>query len=236
MKKLILLLTVVTTFNVTAQTESELLKHFEAYHKEMKGQGDVQGVINALTHLNVIESSVQRLDTLAYIYVTEGRNLEALNTIGIDINPTDSDINTEVKAIALKALNQPERAVVFYEELFKRNANSYIAYEIADLKTQLQDFAGAKARVDYGLTNVQPDMKRAFYESQQPYEVSLKSALTYMKALIIFNMNQTDNLDQAITLLGDALTMDANFNLAKISKDALEARKAKEATTPEKKN
>ena len=236
MKKLILLLAVVTTFNVTAQTKSELLKHFEAYHKEMKGQGDVQGVINAMTHLNVIQPSQQRSDTLAYIYVTEGRNLEALNTIGIDLNATDSDINTEVKAISLKALNQPERAVVFYEELFKRNANSYVAYEIADLKTQLQDFASAKAKVDYGLTNVKPEMKRSFYESQRPYEVSLKGALTYMKALVVFNMNQTDNLDQAITLLGEALVMDANFNLAKISKDALEARKAKGTATPEKKN
>jgi tetratricopeptide (TPR) repeat protein len=236
MKKLILLLAVVTTFNVTAQTKSELLKHFEAYHKEMKGQGDVQGVINAMTHLNVIQPSQQRSDTLAYIYVTEGRNLEALNTIGIDLNATDSDINTEVKAISLKALNQPERAVVFYEELFKRNANSYVAYEVADLKTQLQDYASAKAKVDYGLTNVKPDMKRAFYESQNPYEVSLKGALTYMKALVVFNMNQTDNLDQAITLLGEALAMDANFNLAKISKDALEARKAQATAAPQKKN
>jgi hypothetical protein len=84
----------------------------------MKGQGDVQGVINAMTHLNVIQPTQQRLDTLAYIYVTEGRNLEALNTIGIDQNATDSDMNTEVKAIALKAVNQPERAVVFYEERF----------------------------------------------------------------------------------------------------------------------
>ena len=236
MKKLILLLAVVTTFNVTAQTKSELLKHFEAYHKEMKGQGDVQGVINAMTHLNVIQPNQQRSDTLAYVYVSEGRNLEALNTIGIDKNANDSDINTEVKAIALKALNQPERAIVFYEELFKRNSNSYLAYEIADLKTQLQDFAGAKAKIDYGLTNVKPDMKRAFYESQQPYEVSLKAALTYMKALIVYNMNQTDNLDQAINLLGEALTMDANFNLAKISKDALVARKAEGTTTPKKKN
>ncbi|MFD2916884.1 tetratricopeptide repeat protein [Psychroserpens luteus] len=236
MKKLILLLAVVTTFNVTAQTKSELLKHFEAYHKEMKGQGDVQGVINAMTHLNVIQPNQQRSDTLAYVYVSEGRNLEALNTIGIDKNANDSDINTEVKAIALKALNQPERAIVFYEELFKRNSNSYLAYEIADLKTQLQDFAGAKAKIDYGLTNVKPDMKRAFYESQQPYEVSLKAALTYMKALIVYNMNQTDNLDQAIALLNEALTMDANFNLAKISKDALVARKAEGTSAPEKKN
>ena len=69
-------------------------------------------------------------------------------------------------------------------------------------------------------------MKRAYYESNRPYEVSMKGALTYMKALVVFNMNQTDNLDQAIDLLNEAMTMDANFNLARLSKEALEARKA----------
>ncbi|WP_460220556.1 hypothetical protein [Psychroserpens sp. MEBiC05023] len=225
MKKLILLLAVIITCNVSAQTKSELLKHFEGYYKQMKSQGDVQGVINAMTHLNVIESNQKRLDTLAYIYVSEGRNLEALNTIGIDQSTTDSDLNTEVKAIALKGVNQPQRALVFYEELFKRNSNSYLAYEIADLKIQTQDLAGAKAKVDFGLANVKEDMKRAYYESQRPYEVSMKGALTYLKALILFNMNQTDNLDTAIGLLDEALAMDANFNLAQLSKDALVARK-----------
>jgi tetratricopeptide (TPR) repeat protein len=233
MKKLVLLLAVITTFSATAQTNSELLKHFEGYYKQMKGQGDVQGVINAMTHLNVIQPNQKRLDTLAYIYVSEGRNLEALNTIGIDQNATDSDLNTEVKAIALKGVNEPQRALVFYEELFKRDSNAYLAYEIADLKIQTQDLAGAKAKIDFGLTNVKPDMKRAFYESQRPYEVSLKGALTYLKALILFNMNQTDNLDKAIALLDEAMVMDANFNLAKLSKDALVAKKTE---TPEKKN
>ena len=95
------------------------------------------------------------------------------------------------------------------------------------MKIQLQDFAGAKASVDFGLINVKPEMKRAFYESQRPYEVSLKSALTYLKALIVFNMNQTDNLDSAINLLNESIAMDANFNLAQLSKDALVAKKEK---------
>jgi len=225
MKKIILLLAVVVTFSATAQTKSELTKHFEAYYKQMKSQGDIQGVINAMTHLNVIQPNKARLDTLAYIYASENRNLEALNTIGIELAPTDTDMNVEVKAIALKAVNQPERALVFYEELFKRDANAYLAYEIADLKIQTQDLAGAKAKIDYGLINVKPDQKKAYYESQRPYEVSLKGALTYLKALILFNMNQTDNLDTAIATLDEALALDTNFNLAKISKDALIAKK-----------
>lgn len=221
MKKILCLAVLMTSMSITAQTKTELLKHFESYYKQMKSQGDVQGVINAMTHLNVLQPSQQRLDTLAYIYVSEGRNLEALNTIGIDNNTTDSGINTEVKALALKALNQPKRALVFYEELLKKTPNSYLAYEIADLKTQTQDLAGAKAAVEYGLANVKPDMKKAFYEMQQPYEVSMKGALTYLKAIILFNINKVDNLDQAIGLLDEAIAMDANFNLAQISKDAL---------------
>ena len=226
MKKILCLVVIMASMSITAQTKTELLKHFEGYYKQMKNQGDVQGVINAMTHLNVLQPSQQRLDTLAYIYVSEGRNLEALNTIGIDNNATDSNISTEVKALALKALNQPQRAVIFYEVLFQKEPNSYLAYEIADLKTQTQDLAGAKASVDYGLVNVKDDMKKAFYETQQPYEVSMKGALTYLKAIVLFNMNKVDNLDQAIGLLDEALVMDANFNLAQISKDALQAMKA----------
>ncbi len=234
MKNLLLLVAVLSTLNMTAQTKTELTKHFEAYYKQMKAQGDPQGVINAMTHLNVLQPNQKRLDTLAYIYVSEGRNLEALNTIGIEKSPTDSDINTEVKAIALKGVNQPDRAVVFYEELFKRDSNPYLAYEIADLMAQTQNLGGAKAKVEYGLANVKDDMKRAFYESQRPYEVPLKAALLYMKGLVVFQMNQTDNLDQAINLLNEALTMAPNFSVAKLSKDALEAKKAEPAKKEEK--
>ena len=226
MKKILCLVVLMASMSMTAQTNTELLKHFEGYYKQMKSQGDVQGVINAMTHLNVLQPSQKRLDTLAYIYVSEGRNLEALNTVGIDNNATDSDISTEVKALALKALNQPQRALVFYEVMFKKTPNTYLAYEIADLKTQTQDLAGANASIGYGLANVKPEMKKAFYETQQPYEVSMKGALTYLKALVLFNMNKIDNVDQAIGLLDEAIAMDANFNLAQISKNALVAIKA----------
>ena len=225
MKKILCLLAIFFGLQSFAQSNSELKKHFVAYYQEMKGQGDIQGIINAMTHLNVLEPSQARKDTLAYIYVSEGRNLEALNVLGIEKNPNDSDINTEVKALALKGMNQPQRALVFYEEMFNRNANPYLAYEIADLKTQTQDLAGAKASVDYGLSNVKDDMKRAYYESQRPYEVSLKAALTYMKALVVFNMNKKDNIDEAIKILDEAMVMAPNFNLARLSKDALMSQK-----------
>ena len=214
-----------STLGITAQTKSELKKHFEAYYTQMKKQGDVQGIINALTHLDVLEPSQARKDTLAYLYITEGMNVQALNTIGIEKNPTDSNMNIEVKAVAFKSLNEPARALEQYEILFKRVPSPNLAYEVADLKIQTQDIAGAKTAVEYGLANVKDDMVRTFYETQQPYQTSLKAALLYLKALIIFSENQNENVESALAIMNRALAIDPNFNMAKISKDALLARK-----------
>lgn len=225
MKKIAILLIVMSSVGLTAQTKTELKKHFEAYYSQMKKQGDIQGIINAMTHLDVIEPLQARKDTLAYIYVSEGRNLEALNTIGIEKNPTDTNINVEVKAIALKALNQPARALEQYEVLFERLPSPNLAYEIADLKLQTQDVPGATASIEYGLANVKDDMVRTFYETQQPYQTSLKAALLYLKALAIFSENQNENVEASLAIMNRALAIDPNFNLAKVSKDALLSRK-----------
>ncbi len=121
-----------------SQTNSELQKHFEAYYTEMRKQSDINGVINALTHLNVLSPSVERRDTLAYVYANNNQHLQALNTIGIEKNDTDSDLAVQVKAISLKALNQPKRALEQFEVLYSRQPNAYLAYELADLKIQIR--------------------------------------------------------------------------------------------------
>ena len=55
MNKLIGLIIFVIAFQAKGQSSDALLTHYEAYYKQMKKQGDVQGVIDALTHLNVIK-------------------------------------------------------------------------------------------------------------------------------------------------------------------------------------
>ena len=109
MRKLLLLVFLLpATIFVQAQSSAELTKHYEAYYAQMKKQGDVQGIVDALTHLNVLKPSQARLDTLAYVYMSDSRFIQALNTIGIDPNPSDSDIAVEVKAISLKNINEIE--------------------------------------------------------------------------------------------------------------------------------
>ena len=140
------------------------------------------------------------------------------------MNANDSDIALQVKALALKALEQPNRALLHFQEMFKRNPNPYLAYEIADLKIQVGENAGALTDIEYGVANATPEMKYAFYERQQPYEVSLKAAFIHLRGLAQYNMNK-NNIDKAIASFDEALALDPNFNLASLSKQALEARK-----------
>jgi tetratricopeptide (TPR) repeat protein len=207
-----------------SQTQEELKKHYEAFYKEMRLQGDVNGIITALTHLNVIAPSKERRDTLAYVYMNNNQHMQALNTIGIDKNENDSDLAVQIKAVSLKALNQPKRALEQFEILFKRDQSPYLAYELADLKIQTGDNEGAAANIEYGIANAKDDMKYAFFERQQPYEVPLKAAFYHLKGLMQYNINKED-VDAAIASIDEALKIEPNFNLASLSKQALESRK-----------
>ena len=226
MKKLVGILIFVFALQINAQDNSTLLKHYEAYYKQMKIQGDVQGVINALTHLNILAPNKARLDTLAVLYMNDGKHIQALNTIGIDKNASDSNMAVEVKAVSLKTLNQPQRALVHFEELFIRQPGVKIAYELADLKIQLNDLAGASTHISYGIENAKEEIKQTFYETQTPYQVSIKAAFLYLKGLVKFKENTTLNIDAAIALLDEALQVAPNFNMAQISKNALLKMKA----------
>ncbi|GAA4938638.1 hypothetical protein GCM10023314_09070 [Algibacter agarivorans] len=221
MKKLFGLLLLVSSFMLSAQTSSELIAHYETYYKQMRAQGDVQGIINGMTHLNILSPSQAREDTLAYIYMNENKFMQALNTIGIEKNATDSDISVEVKAISLKSVKQPKLAIGFFEELFKRGPNALIAYELAELSMQIQNLTEAEKHIAYGLANAKDDEKKAFYETQTPYEVPLKSAFMYLNAIHIFNKDKKTNIDAAVDVLDAALKTAPNFNLIQLTKNEL---------------
>ncbi len=195
----------------------------------MRLQSDVNGVISALTHLNILVPTQERRDTLAYIYANNNQHMQALNTIGIEKNEDDSDLSVRVKALSLKALNQPKRSLEHFEVLYQRSPNAYLAYELADLKIQTGDNAGASVNIEYGITNAKDEMKYSFHERQQPYEVSLKAAFLHLKGLMKYNKDKND-IDGALALIDEALKLDPNFNLASLSKQALSSRKDQPAT------
>ena len=228
MKNFITIAIFIFAASLQAQESKNLLDHYSNYYKQMKSQGDIQGVINALTHLNIIDPNEKRKDTLAVLYMNEGRFIQALNTIGVESLDSDSDMAVEVKAISLQSLNEIERALPHYEELFKRKPNPYIAYELADIKIQLNDFLGALKHITFGIANSNDDIYRNYFDTQTQYQVPMKAAFIYLKGLLTFKENKEENIDKAITLMDEAIELAPNFNLAKISIDALNAQKTAE--------
>ena len=225
MKTNIVTVLLISTFFSFSQDNSTLLNHYEDYYNQMKTQGDVQGVINALTHLTILSPNQSRKDTLAVLYMNEGKHIQALNTIGIEPNENDSDMAVEVKAISLQVLNQLERSVIHFDELYRRNPNPLIAYELADIKIQLDDLLGATKHITFGIANSKEGVSRTFYESQNQYQVPMKAAFLYLKGLVKFKEDKLLNIDASIAIMDEALAIAPNFNLAKISKDALLSQK-----------
>lgn len=204
-----------------AQNQQNLLEHYKAYYAQMQKQGDVDGVINAMTHLLVLEPNVARQDTLAALYMNEGKYMQALNILGIQKDETDTDMAVEVKAVSLKSLNEPVRALEHYELLFKRKPSVGLSYELADLKIQTNDLTGANLNITYGIANSSAGMMKPYYEAQTPYQVPIKAGFIYLKAITKFRENPEVNHASAIALLDEALAMAPEFNLAILAKTAI---------------
>ena len=225
MKNIITILALLISISAFSQSNQELLSHYQKYYKQMQSQSDIQGVINALTHLNILIPNQARTDTLATLYMNEGRHVEALNTIGIEKNEADSDLAVQVKAFSLKAINDIDQSLIHYEELFKRKPNPFIAYELAEMKIRKGDLMGATRNITFGIANSNGDIVRNYYETQQPYSVPMKAAFIYLKGLVKINEDRENNIDETIGIMEEALAVAPNFNMAKISIDALTAQK-----------
>ncbi len=213
-----------------AQTNSDFTEHYKMYYAQMQKQGDVQGIINAMTHLLVLEPNVARKDTLAAYYMNEGKYIQALNLLGIEKDTLDSNMAIEVKAVSLKSLNELDRALVQYELLFKRLPSASLAYELADLKISTNDIMGANLNITYGIANSTEQMMKPYYETQTPYQVPLKVGFMYLKAIAKFRENPETNHDAAIELLDASLEIVPNFNLATLAKNAIASKKSQTIT------
>jgi tetratricopeptide (TPR) repeat protein len=174
-----------------------------------------------MTHLLVLEPNTSRKDTLAALYMNERKYIQALNILGIQKQDTDSDMAVEVKAVCLKSLNEPARALEHFELLFQRKPSVDLAYEMADLKIQIDDIVGANASIAYGISNSLDETMKPYYETQKPYQVPIKAGFLYLKAIAKYRENPETNYDAATTILDQALSIAPEFNLATLAKNAI---------------
>ena len=83
---------------------------------------------------------------------------------------------------------------------------------------QIQNLPEADKHIAYGLANSKADDKKAFYETQTPYEVPLKAAFMYLNALTTYSKDQKANIDAVLDILDATLKEAPNFRLIQITK------------------
>ena len=93
------------------------------------------------------------------------------------------------------------------------------------MKIRTGDLLGATRNITFGIANSDGDIVRNYYETQQPYSVPMKAAFVYLKGLVKINEDRENNIDASINIMNEALAIAPNFNMAKISIDALTAQK-----------
>lgn len=210
------------------QNDNSLLDHYKKYYEQMKSQGDVQGVINALTHLNVLEPNQLRADTLALYYMNDGGFVQALNTIGPVANESDTEMAIQIKATSLDKLGYYKEALVHYEKLFKIRPNPITAYSLAELKITLDDLLGARSNITFGIEKSNnSEFVKTYFDPQsgRNYQVSLRAAFLYLKGLLNFKEDEDNNIDSAIEILDEALAIAPNFVEAIMTKNGLNTMK-----------
>ncbi|MFD0963683.1 tetratricopeptide repeat protein [Pseudofulvibacter geojedonensis] len=197
-----------------------LKSHYEAYYKQMKSYGDLNGAIEGLNHLMIIEPTQSRKDTLAYLYLQANKALQAIKVVG----ESKSDLALRTKALAFKNLNNPKQAIENYETLISKNKSVLDAYELAQLQYGIQRYGEAKATINFGLQNAKDEKVKIFVKGASYLETSVKAAFLNVLGLIEYSMDKA-NVDKAIAIFDEALKIDPKFVLALENKKGLLAQK-----------
>lgn len=197
---------------------------------------DFSSAAFALTQVIVLKPEVPAYkDTLAFIYVELGGNVQALS-VAKDIlatNPTNAPI-LEVSAMSQESLGLYKEALEDYEKLFKITNKPYHMYKIASMQYVLKRFGECTASINSLLKSAEAEKEKITINMDrgQRQEVPMKAALYNMLGMVAYEVNDLAN---AKTNFNEALKLEPNFALAKGNLDLVnrtENEQKNKTTTP----
>ena len=163
----------------------------------------------------VIKSFANQGGTIEKLWVKEGSTVVKGQPLATIIVQQSNSSGVDLSAQLTDKLNEQSHLIL--DEI-----NQHRTLEIQELlNLQTQKLAEASKHITYGIANAKDDMTKTFYETQQPYQVSLKAAFMYLKALHVYNEDRKANIDKAVDILDATLKTAPNFNLIQISKTEL---------------
>jgi len=194
----------------------QMTTHYQKYYQLMLENSDVDGAIESLNHLLILNPSQGKKDTLSALYLQNKQPFLAIKTLG----DSNSVLALRTKANAFKNLKNLKKAIEAYEELIKKTKQVMDVYELAQLQFQLQRFAEAKQSVNLGLKLAKNEKVKIFIKAKSYIETPIKAALLNILGLIAYNLDKNDTT-KAIQYLDEALKIDPEFVLALENKKAI---------------
>lgn len=226
-----------TTTTTTTTEDKAFTTAVNTFHQAVQ-YADFTSAAFALNQIIVLKPEAKAYkDTLAYIYMELGGNVQALS-VARDILKTDPN-NTailEVSAISQEALGLYKEALDDYEKLYKATTKPYHMYKIASMQYILKRFGECTQSINTLMNNpgIEKEKISINLDRGQRQEVAMKAALLNMLGMVAFEVNDYNN---AKANFNEALKVEPNFVLAKANLDLVgraEAEKTKPAggTTP----
>lgn len=185
------------------------------FHQSLK-YADFASAAYALNQVIVLKPEVSAYkDTLAYIYVELGGNVQALSVAKdvLSTNPNNASI-LEVSAMSQESLGLYKEALDDYEKLFKLTNKPYHLYKIASMQYVLKRFGECTATINGLLKSTEAEKEKITINMDrgQRQEVPMKAALFNMLGMVAYEVNDLTN---AKNNFNEALKLEPNFALAK---------------------
>lgn len=199
------------------------------FHQSLR-YADFASAAYALNQIIVLRPDLKGYkDTLAYIYVELGGNVQALS-VARDIlkeNPNNTAI-LEVSAMSQEALGLYKEALDDYEKLYKATGKPYHMYKVASMQYVLKRFGECTASINTLLKSPEADKEKISINMDrgQRQEVPMKAALYNMLGMVAYEVNDLAN---AKVNFNEALKLEPNFVLAKGNLDLVTKTEAEKA-------
>lgn len=204
-----------TTTTETKTDDGAFQLALNTFRQSLK-YADFSSAAFALNQVIVLKPEVPAYkDTLAFIYVELGGNVQALS-VAKDIlatNPNNASI-LEVSAMSQESLGLYKEALEDYEKLFKLTNKPYHMYKIASMQYVLKRFGECTASINGLLKSTEAEKEKITINMDrgQRQEVPMKAALYNMLGMVAYEVNDMNN---AKLNFNEALKLEPNFVLAK---------------------
>lgn len=196
-------------------------KFIAQMYKQSIDSGDYATAAGILEQLVASDGSTKNShwqDSLAYVYL-KMENYGACESICTKLLQKDSFNVAVIEMLALSLHSQGKiaQAAEAYQRLAPKSRNVHHAYTLAQLQFELNQLSSALSTVQFAssLSYLPSDWVEVYIQENKCQRVPVEAALTYLKGVVLENLNPVQNRQLAKEAYEQAIQVAPDFLMAK---------------------